>query len=464
MIKHKRNSLIVLFAIVALDSCSGTPSSSAQESQSGNLSETERLSQFISKARIGFKFMGKKNQNCKDLSGNDLFTNTYSYNYSFENGESGVRTKQRLVYKYNGENQSASIQVSRSPDGYVAQEYVNYKNEIAYYKISDDDGYYSFYDEYFTNPFLVVDSEDFTFLAQEEDTYSYSLANDKLDTFDYFLTGNNEPLSELVITVKEDGTGSIRSKSVSFTGRTKDEEGNYIRCSWTFESNFTLSNLGAVTIEGATTSEAKENSELFAILNSVDDNFTLTCSLVSPETGEEVGTKKISYFDGESYYIKSSSDDNTMVNDYLYHKDPFNGEDDSLYEYRYDEASKLWHKSDTSESTNYNVTPQKKDVFVPHLKEMSKDIFNETANQEGYYAVDNEDAKAFAGEGFFSDAEVLPYFSLGYGSKAKIKKEGNDVVALVDFYYPYDSSTLLSVQYKAVYSSIGTTSIPEVDL
>jgi len=444
-------------------SCSSS-SSDTQSSQTGELSETERLSQFITKARTGFKFMGKKNQNCKDLSGNDLFTNTYSYNYSFENDESGTKTKQRYVYKYNGENQSTTIQVVRSPDGYVAQEYVNYKNEISYYKITDDDGYYSFYDEYFSNPFLIVDVDDFTFLAKEGGACSYSLEDDKLNSFDYFLTGNSEPLTNLTLTVKEDGTGSITSQSVGFSGRTKDEEGNYIRCSWTFESSFTLSELGSVVLEGATVSEAKDNSDLASILENVNDNFTLTCSLVSPETGEEVGTKKISYFDGESYYIKSSSDDNTMVNDYLYHKDPFNSEDDSLYEYRYDEASKLWHKSGTSESTSYNVSPQKKDVFVPHLKEMSKDIFNEKTNQDGYYVVNNEDAKPFAGEGFFSDAEVLPYFSLGYGSKAKIKKEGNDVIALVDFYYPYDSSTVLNVQYKAVYSNIGSTAIPDVDL
>lgn len=462
MIKNKRNSIIILSTIFLLVGCSGNDVSSSQGNK--DLTESERLDSFISKARTGFKFMGNKKQLCKDLSGNDLFTNTYYYNYSYENDENGTRTRQRYAYPYNGENQTVTIEVSRSPDGYAAQEYINYKNEVAYSRLVDDDDYYIFYDNYFSNPFLIVDESDFTFVSSSDSGHSFSLKKDKLDTFDYFLTGNSEPLTNLTITIKDDGTGSIHSESVGFTGRTRDEEGNYIRCSWSFSSLFTISDLGAISLEGAKQSEEKDNSELASILSGVEDNFTLTVALVSPTTGEEVGTKKISYFDGESYYVKADSMDDSMVNDYLYHKDPFASDDDSLYEYRYDEASKLWHKSDTSASTSYNTSPQKKDIFVPHLKDMSKDIFAANVNNDGYYVVNNESAIPFAGEGFFSDAEVLVYFSLGYGSKAQIKKEGDSIIALVDFYYPYDSSTLLSVRYKAIYSNIGTTVLPEVDL
>ncbi len=460
MPKSKSRMIIAIAVMMTLSSCGENDASSSQGISSD---ANERLSHFINEAKKGFELIGNKKQQCKDLSGNDLFTNLYSYDFTFENDEHGTRTSQVFSYKYKGETQTSSIDVVRSPDGYVAQEYIDYRNELSYYKVPDDDGYYSFYDEYFSNPFNIVSSDDFSFLSGD-DGFSYSLSKEKLDSFDYFLTGNSESLLSLSLTIKDDGSAIIESHSVGFSGRTLDSDNNYIRCTWDYHSSFEIDDLGTAHIDGATSSENKENAELASLLSAVSDNFTLTCSILSPTTGEEVGTKKISYFDGESYYIQADSSDTSMANDYLYHKDPFNDDDESLYEYRYDETSKLWHKSDSSSSSSYNISPQGKEMFVPNISKMSKDIFADTTDDDGYYFVNNADAVPFAGMGFFSEAETLPYFTLGYGYTAKIKKEGESIVALVDFLYPYDSSTVLSVRYKAVYSNIGSTTIPEVDL
>lgn len=460
MSKSQGRIMIAAVVLMTLSSCGKEGASSSQGVSSD---ANERLSHFIDEAKKGFELIGNKKQWCKDLSGNDLFTNAYTYDFTFENDEHGTRTSQVFSYKYKGETQTSSIDVVRSPDGYVAQEYIDYRNEVAYYKVPDDDGYYSFYDEYFSNPFNTVSSDDFSLLS-EDDGYSYSLTKGKLDSFDYFLTGNSEPLSSLSLTIKDDGSAIIESQSVGFTGRTLDNDNNYIRCTWDYHSSFEIYDLGVAHVDGATPSDNKDNVELSSLLSSVNDNFTLTCSILSPTTGEEVGSKKISYFDGESYYIQTDSSDTTMVNDYLYHKDPFSDDDETLYEYRYDEASKLWHKSDLSSSNSYNILPQSKGMFVPNLSKMSQDIFADATDDDGYYFVNNADAVPFAGAGFFSEAETLPYFTLGYGYTAKIKKEEENIIALVDFLYPYDSSTVLSVRYKAVYSNIGSTVVPEVDL
>lgn len=458
---YSRKKLFLLLSAFSLCGCatSGGASLSTETNKDGT-----SLDAFIKKARSGFKFNGEKKQNCFDLKDNFLFTNTFSYDYSFENSEKAIRTSQNYTYKYKGEDQTLSVDVVRSPDGYVAYDFVNYKNEIDYFKVPDSDGYYSFYDQFFMNPFLIVDSSDFIRVSTTEEGTTYSLKEQKIDSFDYFLSGNSEPLTELNLFISKEGIGEIYSKSTTFVGRTKDDAGNYIRCSWSFESSFTLSSLGEVTLEGVVTSAKKENKELEEIFSSVNDNFTLTCSLLSPSTGEEIGGKKVSYFDGESYYVKADITDTSLTNDFLYHVDPFNNKDKRLFEYRYDKDSKLWHKADTSSETSYNISPQTKDIFVPHLKEMSVDIFSTAKDEEGYFNVRSADALSFSALGFFSDGELLSYFALGYVTGAKLKKEGENVIALIDFYVPYDSTSVLSATYKAVYSDIGKTSIPEVDL
>ncbi len=452
--KEKRKWLFVVPLSLALASCA-TPSSVSALVDAGH----EILRSFLTQARKGFAMKGEKIQKVVDMSGEALFENTYSYDFQFQS-EGHERINHVYSYPYSGQTQTETYSLSRSPDGYVAREYVDYKNEIAYSKVTDDDGYYSFYDEYFTNPFAIVDGKDFAYSAEEGKTV-FTLCQTKLNSFDYFLTGNSQPLSSLSLSY--DGESwSVHSLSSLFTGRTKKEDGTYIRCQWRFESSFALSSIGTLTLEGAKPSKVRENVALENAFASVGDNFTLTCVLTLTSDPSTPLQTKVSYFDGESYYIDLNADKDDPSEDYLYHADPFDPTD-LLYEYRYDESSRLWIQSPCDESSSYNVAPQTKKLFTPHLGDISVDLFTEGMDRDDYFSCDNDYAAAYIGEGFFSDGELLPYFSFGYGDGAKVKVGDGTLTAILPFYLP-SSSSYTPVTYTITYSHLGSTVLPEVDL
>lgn len=459
MKKIKRFPLLMTLPIL-MASCAEPLQGEAKKIEA-LLVEDNTLNESINNLRKGFSFTGSRIQKVTDLEGKDLFQNTYSYDYAFENDENGIKTTQTYTYPYGGKSYTSSVTAVRDENGYAANEYINYKNEIDTYPILDSDSSYAYYDEYFINPFLIVGADDFK-LGSESKTYS--LNKDKLDIFNYYFCGNSVPLTKLTITLSDDSkTISLHEESVSFTGRTKDDEtGYYKRCKWIYVGDFEIKEIATTKIASPEPSDEKEDAELSALFNSVGDNFTLSKVLYNVETMQEVGDTSVSYFDGNAYYVKSNSTDDSKVNDYLYAKDPFL-ESDDLYEYRYDSSSKLWLKSSNDSSSSFNITPQKKDVFIPHLKDVNVSLFTSGEDSKGYHFCKNDSAKAFMGMGFLSDAETLSYFSSGYGTDAKIKKDGDNIICLISFYYS-DGTYYYEVGYKLTYSNIGSTILPEYDL
>ena len=449
--------LLLPLGLSALASCS---SSTTYADGSGEKEEAA-LKGFLLKARESFSMKGDKVQNVTDLSGNPLFKNTYDYDYLFVGGNRG-KVYQTYGYYSGGQKQTSTMSFARSEDGYIAREYINYKNEIGYSKVADTDGYYAFYDQYFTNPFEIVDVDDFSSSSSEGKT-TYSLVKSKINMFDYFLTGNSEPLSSLAL-VSDGSSWYVNTVSSTFIGRTKQENSEYARCTWTYQGNYVLSKIGETVIEGPSASKKKENVALQSAFSSINDNFTLTCVLaLSSDLSTPLQTK-VSYFDGSSYYIDLDSTKDDKASDYLYHVDPFSPEDSRLYEYRYNDASKLWVKSSNDSESSYNVDPMGKELFAPHLKEMSVDLFAEGMDKDDYFVVTNDYALAYIGEGFFSDGELLPYFSYGYGIDGKVKlNDDGGLTAVLSFYMPI-SNSYIPVTYTITYSNIGSTSIPEVDL
>lgn len=449
----KLKTLTLCLPALALASCAGIPVDA--ENQEGE----RELSSFLEAARKGFAMKGDKIQKVVDLSGNPLFENTYSYDYQFDSGDH-PKIYESYSYPSGGQQVTETMSLCRSDDGYVAREYINYKNEVAYAKVPGDDGYYAFYDEYFTNPFAILDVADFSFASSEGATV-YSLANSKLNAFDYFLTGNLQPLASIDL-VHSGESWNIQMTSVVFTGRTQKENKEYQRCRWTFVSDLALSSLGDVHLKGATPNKKRENVLLRQALDAIKDNFTLTCVLSLASDPSTPIQTKVSYFDGESYYIDLEASKDDATQDYLYHKDPFS-DSDLLYEYRYDSSSRLWIQSPKDEESSYNVNPQPKSLFTPHLDEVSIDLFAEGMDKDDWFEMDNQPAAPYLGEGFFSAGEMLPYYSYGYGAGGKIKALDDGIKVSLPFYMPVSSSYAL-VNYDLTYSHIGSTVLPEVDL
>lgn len=450
----KFKKIILLVSLVALSSCVNNSENTIDEPKS-------ELEQAILNLRNGFHMEGVKEQICLSLDKTELFRNQYSYDYSFENSNENIGVYQKYTYPYNGKYESSEISVVKDKEGYISQKYINYKNEVDYYRVINDEGYYSSYDDYFLNPFFLIEEDDLTEVKSEGSKKIYSLFKDKIDLFDYYLTGNSQPLKSLEFTFYDGVLKNIKTISSLFTGTTKDTEtGYYYPCTWTYENNLTINNVGDVKLDSPKVSEENNNIGVIEALNKVGENFTLETSMYLKADGSLLN-KKTSYFDGESYYIEMDKEDKTK--NYLYHVDPFNN-DGLLYEYKYDESSKLWVKSSNTSSSSYNIEPQDKSMFIPHLKEVSPYLFGYNKDAGGYYNCNNEYAVAFMGEGFFSDAENLSYFSLGYGINAKIKSITTGIEVSVDFYFPYSSSQYIEVTYVARYLDLGTTKLPEFDL
>ena len=450
----KYKKLFLLVSVLALTGCNNV---SVPDKEKTEISDLQKA---IINLRSGFHMSGIKEQICLSSENEELFRNKFKYDYSFENSNEEIATNQKYTFTYAGKEQDIEISVVRDPDGFAAQRYVNYKNEIGFYRISDN-GYYSYYDDYFMNPFLLIEETDLTKTKEENGEVIYSLFKDKLDLFDYYLTGNSFPLQSVELTFKDNVLTSAKTVSSKFTGSTKDTStGFYIPCSWTYVANLSFENIGKTVIEGPKKSEEPKIEKLDKLFSSVKDNFTLEATMSLKGESAPLNSKT-SYFDGSSYYIEMDKEDKTK--DYLYHEDPFK-KDGLLYEYKFNSDSKLWEKSSNSSYSSYNIDPHDKSIFVPHLKDMSSSLFFKQADEDGYFWCNNDYAQAFIGEGFFSDGELLSYFSEGYVTEAKLKEDNGDIIVSLDFYFPYDSSTILEMTYTAKYSHIGTTKIPDVDL
>ena len=239
--------------------------------------EVSHEQELINIGSKGFAFKGKREQKVIDLEGNDLFTNTEEMDYSFENSDEHVRTNQTFKYWSNGKQYSSTINFAKSPDGFVSQEYTNYKNEISYYKVANTDGYYLYYDELFSNPFLILNEEDLILVEAEsnDDNKVYLVNESKDDLFDYYLTGGSRPLLNSKLYFEGNVLKQVKEESIVYTGKTKDTEtGKYIPVTWQYFTTIDVTDFGNKTIEAPEVSDKETNAELRTILDKVNDNLT----------------------------------------------------------------------------------------------------------------------------------------------------------------------------------------------
>lgn len=450
----KKKLILVVSCLTCLCSCNGT---SKEETKNP-------LSEVISLLREGFRLEGSIVTSVTNSNDNShMFDNTYNYEYEFDNS-SRAKVHQAINYMYNGEEQNYEISVCRDDDGYIAYETINYKNELTTYPMVDSSGYYQDYDKLFTNPFLLVFESDF--LESEEENGVYLLSEDKISLVNYYLCGSDSPLIELKLSFEEDySLVKIETTSVTFKGKSYDStDKKYYPSTWVDKGNFELYDLGSTFIETPSVSETIENKELSDIFGKVKDNYTYTNTIsILAENPEDnvVSSNTTAYFDGSGYYVHDNTASDTS-SDVYYGKDLFTS-DDLFYKYCYDSTSKLWVKESTDSSTSFNVTPQDKSYFIPRISEMSVSIFDESKDGDGYYVVNNEDALATIGRGFIAEINDLYYFELGYCYAAKIREYEDNIEFIVDFYFVY-SSYIYGIEYKGVYSSIGETTLPDLDI
>ncbi len=392
----------------------------------------------------------------------EMYRNTTRYHYIFDDSN-GAKTTQELTFKYAGENQNIQITVVKDEDGFICQEYVNYKNELSKSYVFGDDGYAKYYDEYYLNPFKILRKSDFTKLENEN---TYFINYNKINLMDYYLTGKSEPCKEMKLSFeKVDGKFkySMTSLSQEMIGRSLnyvngEPTKEYVRAKWHCEDVIELSNIGSSIIKSPELSQKKDNQdELKNIFSKVNDNFTLEASLTYIDENNEKKDilVKESYFDSEKYYVVNDKSKPDLKNNYLYQKDMFMG-DEFLYRYYYNEETQKWVKEPNTIETSYNIDPHEKDYFVPNIKDISPDLFS-SKNENGKYEVENNFAKSFIGNGFLSEIESVVFFEYGYGYGASLSYDEANESVKVEIPFYYDGNDYL---YELNYYNIGKTVLP----
>lgn len=443
----KRKILIGASTLLLLTSCNPIP-----------LEEESFIKTFLEKARSSFEMDSTSRQIVTNSATKEkMFENVTSYHYIFEDKE-GARVDQTISFKQNGEDEEARVAFKRNEDGYVAQEYVNYKNEVDEFLVLDDEGNASMYDQYFYNPFHFIFEED---LIQDETNSSlYHLNSKKVTKFEYFLEAKGVASESVDFLFEEKELKSITLKSHEISGKAHDpQEGIYVPASWVYEDTLLISKLGEAQVESPILSERNEyQEEISQLFNKVGDNYTLTLSLTVKDGEASDETTQVVYFDGESCYVDNNKALLGHEGNKLYKKDDFK-DDGLLYEYEFNE-SKSWSLTKNSEAGSYNISPKDKTYFSPHVKEINPALFTKSKFDKSYEC-NNDYAKAFVGAGFFSDFNALPFFSYGYGLGATVKYDSGQkaLVASLPFYYVLNGG-LYELVYEISYSNLGTTSLP----
>ena len=136
-------------------------------------------------------------------------------------------------------------------------------------------------------------------------------------------------------------------------------------------------------------------------------------------------------------------------------------EDGKLIEYSFNETNGVFVKSPNTSSTSYNIDPKDKSYFIPHLNEVSGDLFSKEGDT---YVVNNVNADGYIGLGFLSDFEMVPYFMYGFGhdSSFTYDLENNSITIDLPFYLALEGY-YYSMGYRLTYTNLGTTEIGEVE-
>lgn len=442
----KRNFLCLLFSVSFLFNCSGN----------GN-SQLNEIDNFLNEGKKAFIAETSCKQHVlKKSTQEEMYVNEYRYDYTFSNIDR-VKTVQSISYMQNGQENTQTIKVARSDDGYCANEYVNYKNEVDYSPIVDSDGNYSLYDKYYSNPFLYIESSDFTLIKDEDDKHVYSFNKDKYSLLNYFMVGSNVILKDVTFTFVNNSINRVDSVSTTSTVTAYDYDlKQYVKGDVYYTQYTRISSTGEDTIDNIKISENNQyHDEISTVLNKVNDNFTMDFTLSYNTT--TILAQKTSYFDGTAYYYDSDSTSEDLTQDYLFKKDVF-AQNDNLYQYSYNSDSSSWIETSVDSTSSYNVSPRGKEYFIPHLNEVNPNLFTK---EDGTFKIDNDYAIAFVGNGFLSDCEASSFFSLGYGLGCTFtySETDNELDINIPFYY-YTSSTYLQLNANIHYRNIGKTTLP----
>ena len=417
-----------------------------------------RIETLLQEARQGFNMVASSTRTTiNSLTNKEISKDITKYDYIFDNHER-AKVKQTVTTNVQ-EEQSVTVNFVRDDEGFLAQEYVNYKNELDLYLFKDDSGSKVPYDSMFINPFKLLNELDF--IQDETNSDLYHLNPKKIARFEYYTVAKNCPTKDITFLFNENELNKITIISERLEGKAYLEESkSYVKANWTYEDELQLKDLGEARIDSlAISSPNKYNDEVKEILTKVNDNYSLKQSLHLDGFEADPSDVHTIYFDKDKCYVDMDMSVEDISKDELYKKDKFK-DDDLLYKHIYDSESSKWVLEPVKEAYSYNLLPENSSYFIPNMKDIDPSLI--TKNEKyNYYTIANDYAKSFIGSGFLSDFDALPYFDEGYGDGAFIKYDKTKEEINIEL--PFAINLYGDIQrfiFEVTYFNIGNTKLP----
>ncbi len=444
-------------------SCLGLLSLAACGSLNDEYNVPDFVYQEIALASSSYKMRAQENEKISKANGETMVENVYQYDVTNVHGDNPA-IKKTISQTTSSGFSSSSFSYIKGERGYVAEEILNYKNEVEEMEALDEDGSKVIYDHEFANPFSFLKKGDLISVEGKDGHYRISDNKKQLFARYLFVPGYQIETAELLFSGEK--LEKVHLESPCFEITYQDAyTSNYVPSFLQYSVDCHLSELGEANyphLEPEKSKDKEKEEILGNALKKMGTNYTMIINTHYKDEEPNADYDTYWYFNGEDavYHQQHLSDTSKQFD--LYYKKDASKSSDLLYLYDYDETAGEWVYYTPFAASSYNVNPQDYSYFLPKFLEVAPELFvyDETNDK---YVCENASALPYLGNAFLGGGYKASYFTLGMGDQAEIylNKDKTQVAKVVVGYNEVDSDGYdVSRSYTMTFLDVGTTKIP----
>ena len=417
---------------------------------------------FLKDAQVSFTLKAQEQESVYKKDDSLMFTNKYNYDINMVTSGATPAIKESLrVESING-NSTSSFKYVKDKDGFVAKEALDYKNEIFYNQVRDDNSAKINYDQQYSNPFLLLNVNDF-----ELKDGVYSLNKRKTQLFSYKLLGLSYEISDVLFNFEGEALSNITIKATDSNIQYQDAyTGDYIPAILRYTTTVYLSDLGKTSYDHLEVAKSRDKEREDTLTKALEPlkagNYTMIIN--EHYQGEKGDSKYDSYwfYDGSNAVYHQQHVGFPDRNYDLYYKKDESRSKDLLYYFDFNKDTGKWEYNEPVYSQSYNNDPKPYSYFISKAGDTSPYLFSYD-EATSTYVCDNEYAIGFLGNAMLPGSYPIRDFTNGAGNLAKIKLTSDNKIdtITVGYYYVDDQGYDLSREYVIRFVNVGTTVIPD---
>lgn len=418
----------------------------------------------FAKASASFKMRAKETETVSKLSGETMVQSEYQYDVTNVRGDHPA-VKKTISQVTSSGFTSSTYSYIKGSRGFVAEEGLDYKNEVFEIEALDSDGSKVVYDREFANPFSFLTKGDVAIKDSEPNCFSLN-NNGKLQLFSRYLLAPSYEVASVDFLFEGENLKKIHLESKLYEITYQDAyTSNYILANLKYTVDCNISDIGNATythLEPEKSKDKEKESILKNAFKNMGENFTMSINTHYKDEAPNTEYDTYWYFNGgDAVYHQQTLSDRSRRFDLYYKKDTSKSED-LLYLYDFDETTGTWKYYEPIASSSYNITPQDYSFFLPKFADTAPELF-EYDEENDKFVCSNERALAYLGNAFLGGGYKASYFTLGMGDQAEIylNSDKTKISKIVVGYNEVDSEGYdISRSFTLTFSNVGTTIIP----